>query len=162
MEKWSKNGYKLIALAYKDIEECDLNNDRENLEKNLIFAGFCIFENPLKEKVDKYIKELIKSKYEICILSGESVLTILKVANELKIGPDKFLYLNIQNSKLIWKNIDNQIITETTTLNIYLILFCQVKIHSNQKLNALNNVTLFYNMLLILSQLLLPLILINN
>ena len=145
-EKWSKNGYKLIALAYKDIEECDLNNDRENLEKNLIFAGFCIFENPLKEKVDKYIKELIKSKYEICILSGESVLTTLKVANELKIGPDKFLYLNIQNSKLIWKNIDNQIITETTTLNEIKELSKEYILGiTNDEYNNLNNLNYIEN-----------------
>ena len=83
--KWTKEGYHLIALAYKDDEGYNLNTPRNKLEKDLIFAGFCVYEIPIKNKVEKYMKELIKSKYDICIITGESLLTALKVMTQLNL-----------------------------------------------------------------------------
>ena len=36
-----------------------------------VFCGFVIIKTPLKEKVEKYITELIKAKYDICIITGD-------------------------------------------------------------------------------------------
>ena len=116
--KWTKKGYHLIALAYKDDEGYNSNTDRDILEKNLIFAGFCVYEIPIKDKVDKYLKELIKSKYDLCILTGENLLTALKLITQLNLFESrKYTYLSIQENELFLKDFDsNQIIQEAKTI----------------------------------------------
>ena len=110
--KWTKKGYHLIALAYKENSEYNEKTERNLLEKDLIFAGFCVYEIPIKNKVEKYMKELIKSKYDICIITGESLLTALKVMTQLNLfNTNKYVYLNINleenKEKIILKDINN-------------------------------------------------------
>ena len=116
--KWAKKGYHIIALAYNDNEKYNINTERNILEKGLIFAGFCIYEIPIKDKVEKYMNELIKSKYDICIITGESLLTSIKIINQINLGySNKFLSLKIEDKKLLWKVIDsNQIIKESKSI----------------------------------------------
>ena len=111
--KWAKEGYRVLALAYKDDNNFEYNTNRENLEKNLIFCGFAIFETPLKNKADIYIKELINSKYDVAIITGEHLLTTVKISKDLKLGKDNFALLKIEENKLIWENLDNKFIKGT-------------------------------------------------
>ena len=112
-QKWSKKGYRVLALAYKDNEMFHYNTKREELEKDLNYSGFVILETPLKEKVNKYFNELINAKYDICIITGENLLTTIKISKELNLGKDKFALLKIKDKKLEWNNLDNKLIKET-------------------------------------------------
>ena len=111
--KWAKEGYRILALAYKDNEKYEYNTKREELEKDLIFCGFAIFETPLKDNTNKYINQLINAKYDISIITGEHLLTTLKISKELKLGPDKFALLKIDEQKIKWNDIDNNFIKQT-------------------------------------------------
>lgn len=112
---WAKQGYRILALAYKDDESLTYASKREELEKDLTFAGFAIVETPLKPKVEQYIGELIKAQYDVCIITGDHFLTTSKVAKDLKLGPDSFAFLKINPSdkKVNWYNLDNELIQET-------------------------------------------------
>ena len=113
-QKWAKGGYRILTLAYKDIGNCEYNNiKREELEKDLIFCGFAIFETPLKLKTEKYIKELINGKFGITIITGEHLLTTIKIAKDLKLGYEKYALLNIDEGKLKWNILDSNILKET-------------------------------------------------
>ena len=114
--KWAKEGYRILALAYRDNEKYDYNTKREELEKDLIFCGFAIVETPLKPSVNKYITELIKAKYGVCIITGDHLLTTSKVSKDLKLGPDNFGLLKIENGKVKWNDLDNNFIQETKTI----------------------------------------------
>ena len=115
--KWAKEGYRILALAYLDNENFDYNTKREDLEKDLIFCGFAIVETPLKDSVSKYITELIKAKYGVCIITGDHLLTTSKVSKDLKLGPDKFGLLKIENGIIKWNDLDNNFIKETKTVD---------------------------------------------
>jgi cation-transporting ATPase 13A1 len=98
---WAKKGYRLLALAYKDDNNNELNSHskREDVEKDLIFCGFVIVETPLKKKTELYIKELVCAKYEVAIITGDHHLTTAKVAQDLEIGPKDIAFLKvIENS----------------------------------------------------------------
>ena len=114
--KWAKEGYRILALAYADNEKFDYNTKREDLEKDLIFCGFAIVETPLKSSVSKYINELIKAKYGVCIITGDHLLTTSKVSKDLKLGPNKFGLLKIEDGKVKWNDLDNNFIKETKTV----------------------------------------------
>jgi cation-transporting ATPase 13A1 len=115
-QKWAKEGYRVLALAYNDNEIFDYSTRREELEKDLIFCGFAIFETPLKHNADKYIKELINAKYGIIIITGDHLLTTLKVAKDLKLGPEKYALLKIENKKMKWNDLKNNFIKETKSI----------------------------------------------
>ena len=114
--KWAKEGYRILALAYADNEKFDYNTKREDLEKDLIFCGFAIVETPLKSSVAKYITEVIKAKYGVCIITGDHLLTTSKVSKDLKLGPNKFGLLKIEEGKVKWNDLDNNFIKETKTV----------------------------------------------
>ena len=114
--KWAKEGYRILALAYVDNDKFDYNTKREELEKDLIFCGFAIVETPLKPSVSKYITELIKAKYGVCIITGDHLLTTSKVSKDLKLGPDKFGLLKIEDGKIKWNDLDNNFIKETKSV----------------------------------------------
>ena len=114
--KWAKMGYRILSMAYKDINKFENSSNRAELEKDLIFCGFIIVEAPLKDNIDKYIKELNKAKYDICIITGDHLLTTLKVSRDLKIGPDKFALLKNEEKIIKWYDIDNNLVKETRTV----------------------------------------------
>ena len=120
--KWAKKGYRILSLAYSNNEKFDYNTKRKDLEKDLIFCGFILVETPLKQNVDKYIKELIKAKYDISIMTGDHLLTTLKISKELKLGPEKFALLKIEDKKLNWYDIDLNLIKETKSIEELKIL----------------------------------------
>ena len=149
--QWAKKGYRILALAYKDNEKFEYNTKREELEKNLIFCGFVLLENPLKQNVDKYIKELIKAKYNICIITGDHLLTTLKVSKELKLGPEKFASLIIEDKKLKWYDINNHFIKETKSIEEIELLSNEYTLgltsDEYKNLNLLTNFSNIYNII---------------
>ena len=114
--KWAKEGYRILALAYADNDKFDYNTKREDLEKDLIFCGFAIVETPLKPTIGKYITEFIKAKYDVCIITGDHLLTTSKVSKDLNLGPNKFGLLKIEDGKVKWNDLDNNFIKETKTI----------------------------------------------
>ena len=116
--KWAKLGYRILALGYRDDDSLTYGSKREELEKDLTFAGFAIVETPLKPKVEQYIAELIKAEYDVCIITGDHFLTTSKVSKDLKLGPEKFAFLKIENDKKVnWFDLDNNMVKETKDVN---------------------------------------------
>lgn len=115
---WAKQGYRILALAYRDIENNDLRDKREEIECDLIFCGFVIVETPLKEDTNKYIKELRDAEYEVSIITGDHHLTTAKVAQDMKIGPVNTLFMKVklENKKVEWVDLDGEIKSKTENI----------------------------------------------
>jgi P-type E1-E2 ATPase len=56
------------------------------MERNLVFAGFFICSSPLKEDTLKNIKHLQKANYKLKIITGDNILTAIKVGMMLNMG----------------------------------------------------------------------------
>ena len=78
LENLSKKGYRILSLAYKETNSNYLK--REEAESNLIFAGFLIFENKLKDDTKEVIEKLKNADINIKVLSGDNVLTTIQTA----------------------------------------------------------------------------------
>jgi cation-transporting ATPase 13A1 len=101
--------------------------------------------------VDKYINELIKANYDICLITGDHLLSTLKVARDLRIGSDNFLELKIENNKMKWNNLNDNCIKETNSIE-------EIKNLSNdytlgitgeeyKKINLISNITKSYEII---------------
>lgn len=67
-------GFRIISMGYKELIE-DIEDfekiKREKIEENIIFLGFIIFENPLKEDTANVITTLRDDgKLNLKIISG--------------------------------------------------------------------------------------------
>ena len=82
---YSSKGFRIIGMAFKDIKlkmRHILQIKREYIENNLIFIGFMIIENKLKEGTKDTIVELDNADYRMVMASGDNMMTCISVAKE--------------------------------------------------------------------------------
>ena len=82
---YSSKGFRILGLAYKSIKlnmRQSLQIQREHIENNLIFIGFIIIENKLKEGTKDTIVELDNADYRMVMASGDNMLTCISVSKD--------------------------------------------------------------------------------
>lgn len=80
----SRKGNRILAIAFKKIPPKCKQIERAE-EKNLIFAGFISFIDPLKKTAEKTINMAESLGVEIKILTGDSPVAAAKIAKEIGI-----------------------------------------------------------------------------
>lgn len=91
--KLTQSGMRVLSCCTRLISEREWNENaikikkavRETLEKNLIFLGFVIFSNKLKNDTKKVIGDLINANCKIMISTGDNPYTTISVAKECEI-----------------------------------------------------------------------------
>lgn len=93
LESYTRDGYRVLALASKRIESLTWIKSqkikRDEIEKELNFLGFIVFENKLKITTTSVIKELTKANIRSLMCTGDNILTAISVAKECTIIPDE-------------------------------------------------------------------------
>ncbi|CAF3347973.1 unnamed protein product [Rotaria socialis] len=91
LSSYAKQGYRVLALAYKPLE---LNYvkiqriEREKVENDLIFLGLVIMENRLKPQTEGVLKILSNANIRTIMCTGDNMLTALSVARDCDMIPD--------------------------------------------------------------------------
>ena len=82
LKKYSLKGYRILALAYKRLDEnVDISQlSEKEIECDLNFLGIVFFENPLKANTKKVIKILKDIKIENIMVTGDNIHTALNVS----------------------------------------------------------------------------------
>ncbi|XP_034230905.1 manganese-transporting ATPase 13A1 [Thrips palmi] len=126
----SRRGARVLALAWKEIGRLTQSQardlKREELEKDLTFAGFVIISCPLKTDSRKVITEIQNASHKVVMITGDNPLTACHVAKELRFtskGTTLIFTLSSSN-KWVWESIDQ-------TLQISLDKSIQDKTFSN-------------------------------
>ena len=126
---FTRNGSRVISLAYRYLED-DLgmnkinNLERGHIEAQLTFAGFLIFSCPLKPDAKATIIELNESSHRVVMITGDNPLTACHVAREVEIVDREVLILDADEDKesgkdLVWRSIDeNKVIAVDPTKRI--------------------------------------------
>lgn len=82
--KYAEEGYRVIALAHKQIDNLK-DISRCSVESNFLFAGFLLLDCKLKEHAMETIKDLQESDFKVIMITGDNLLTALNVAKKLGI-----------------------------------------------------------------------------
>ncbi len=75
--KYSKQGYRLLAVAYKYEEDKKITNT-----KNYIFQGFIIIRDPMREQVKNTVKLAKEAGLRTIMITGDHKLTAVAIARE--------------------------------------------------------------------------------
>ncbi|CEF71586.1 Cation-transporting P-type ATPase family and Cation-transporting P-type ATPase, N-terminal domain and Neurotransmitter-gated ion-channel transmembrane domain and Cation-transporting P-type ATPase, C-terminal domain and Neurotransmitter-gated ion-channel ligand-binding domain and Cation-transporting P-type ATPase, subfamily V and P-type ATPase, A domain and HAD-like domain and P-type ATPase, cytoplasmic domain N-containing protein [Strongyloides ratti] len=89
VKEYTKKGYRLIAVAYKDLSHVNftkaLKISRNEIENNLKMLGIIVMENKIKPQSLPVIDELNKAGIRTLMITGDNILTAISVARECHI-----------------------------------------------------------------------------
>lgn len=85
---YGANGFRLIGLCYKEISS---DKTSRNEEKEMIFLGFIVLEDPLKENIKESLGMLRSLSIDVKIITGDNQFVAGYVAKELGITTPKIL-----------------------------------------------------------------------
>ncbi|KAG1455987.1 hypothetical protein G6F55_006757 [Rhizopus delemar] len=84
--KYTHNGYRVIACASKPLVGVKWHKlhklKRNEVETNLVFLGFIVFENKLKPRTISAVTTLRNANIRQIMCTGDNVLTAISVARE--------------------------------------------------------------------------------
>lgn len=112
--EYSRRGARVLALGVKEFGPLDnqaqRNIKREDVEKDLTFAGFVIISCPLKPDSKSVIKEIIQASHKVVMITGDNPLTACHVAKELRFARKTILILTPIDEyleKYHWQTVSN-------------------------------------------------------
>ncbi|KAG0237008.1 hypothetical protein BGW41_000300 [Actinomortierella wolfii] len=118
-KQYTRRGSRVLALGYKYLPDgmsIDQINGlhRDDVESELIFAGFLVFHCPLKDDSVQAIKMLNESSHRCVMITGDNPLTACHVARQVDIVNRDVLIMDIKEDPrsaddLVWKSVDETI-----------------------------------------------------
>ncbi|XP_078604353.1 endoplasmic reticulum transmembrane helix translocase-like isoform X10 [Branchiostoma floridae x Branchiostoma japonicum] len=116
-QEMSRQGARVLALGYKKLGTMSPQHlrdlTRDDVEKDLHFAGFVIISCPLKADSKATVKEIIHASHHVCMITGDNPLTACHVARELRFTRcPKTLVLTPpvdQDSEWHWLSVDEKV-----------------------------------------------------
>ena len=118
---FTRNGGRVLALGYRylstdaEFGQNRINNlKREEVESNLIFAGFLVLQCPLKDDAKNAVRMLNESSHRVVMITGDNPLTAVHVARQVEIVDREVLILDAPEhddtgEKLVWRSIDDRV-----------------------------------------------------
>uniref|UniRef100_A0A0E0PM94 Cation-transporting ATPase n=1 Tax=Oryza rufipogon TaxID=4529 RepID=A0A0E0PM94_ORYRU len=96
-KKYTRQGSRVLALAYKLLPDMPVNEarslERDQVESDLTFAGFAVFNCPIRSDSGAVLQELEQSSHDLVMITGDQALTACHVAGQVHICSKPVLIL---------------------------------------------------------------------
>ncbi|KAL6572787.1 putative manganese-transporting ATPase pdr2 [Orobanche minor] len=88
-KKYTRQGSRVLALAYKSLPDMTVSEarslERDTVESGLTFAGFAVFNCPIRGDSATVLSELKGSSHDLVMITGDQALTACHVASQVNI-----------------------------------------------------------------------------
>uniref|UniRef100_A0A6N2LVQ1 Cation-transporting ATPase n=2 Tax=Salix viminalis TaxID=40686 RepID=A0A6N2LVQ1_SALVM len=88
-KKYTRQGSRVLALAFKNLPDMTVSEarslDRDVVETGLTFAGFAVFNCPIRADSAAVLSELKNSSHDLVMITGDQALTACHVASQVHI-----------------------------------------------------------------------------
>ncbi|KAF9583283.1 hypothetical protein BGW38_009827, partial [Lunasporangiospora selenospora] len=121
---YTHHGYRVIACAYKPMPTLNFVRaqrvKRAQVESELTFLGFIVFENKLKPTTAPIVATLANAQVRQVMCTGDNVLTAISVSRECglinkarEVYTPRFLTGDsvTETSEIVWENVDDERMT---------------------------------------------------
>ncbi|GJM88530.1 hypothetical protein PR202_ga04604 [Eleusine coracana subsp. coracana] len=96
-KKYTRQGSRVLALAFKSLPEMPVSEarslERDEVESGLTFAGFAVFNCPIRNDSATVLRELEQSSHDLVMITGDQALTACHVATQVHISSKPVLIL---------------------------------------------------------------------
>ncbi|KAL1201130.1 putative manganese-transporting ATPase PDR2 [Cardamine amara subsp. amara] len=96
-KKFTRQGSRVLALAFKRLPDMMVSEardmDRDSVESDLTFAGFAVFNCPIRSDSATVLLELKNSSHDLVMITGDQALTACHVASKVNIVSNPVLIL---------------------------------------------------------------------
>ncbi|XP_021888324.1 probable manganese-transporting ATPase PDR2 [Carica papaya] len=120
-KKYTRQGSRVLALAFKSLPDMMVSEarslERDVVESGLTFAGFAVFNCPIRSDSAAVLSELKNSSHDLVMITGDQALTACHVASQVHIvsKPALILYLSHNGEGYEWMSPDE---TEIMRYNV--------------------------------------------
>ena len=87
-EKYSKDAMRVLAIAYRKLEDDETDYILEEIEKDVIFLGLVAMIDPPKEGVREAIQESHAAHIDTYMMTGDHAITAQAVGKEISLSID--------------------------------------------------------------------------
>lgn len=87
-KNYGKESLRVVVVAYKQIDKNEITFDDE---KDMVFFGFILFHDPLKEGIKETIENMKKLGIQLKILTGDNRYVAAHIGRQLGIPEDRML-----------------------------------------------------------------------
>ena len=124
-EKLTKQGFRVIAVAYKKTKDQKIDKDKEEELKEMVSVGFFALHDPIREGTKEVMDTCRKAGMKPIIVTGDHKLTAIAVAEKLGFKTKKE---NILEGKDLDRLSDKEFEKKLKHIEVY------VRVEPNQKL----------------------------
>ncbi|XP_059275679.1 probable manganese-transporting ATPase PDR2 isoform X1 [Lycium ferocissimum] len=102
-KKYTRQGSRVLALAFKSLPDMTVSEarslERDMVESGLTFAGFAVFNCPIRGDSATVLTELKQSSHDLVMITGDQALTACHVAQQVHIISKPALILGRAKNK---------------------------------------------------------------
>ncbi|QTL98683.1 HAD-IC family P-type ATPase [Iocasia frigidifontis] len=88
-EKYSKNAMRVLAVAYRRLEQSEKDYVIEEIERDVVFLGLVAMIDPPKEGVKEAIADAHTAQIDTFIMTGDHAITAKAIGEEINLGAGK-------------------------------------------------------------------------
>ena len=88
-EKYSRQGYRILGLAYKNIDQT--TDASKQKAENMIFRGLLLFIDPLKDDIKDVIEQMNLLGVSLKMITGDNHLIAKNIGSKVGLNPEKIL-----------------------------------------------------------------------
>ena len=118
--KFGNDGLRAIAVCYKENIQNDISN---TIESEMIFCGFILLQDPIKEGIIETIESLKKLHVDLKIITGDNQIVATSIAKQIGIIDPK-----VTSGNELFKLSDEEILSKVNETHI----FAEVEPHQKE------------------------------
>ena len=116
IEKVAKEGKRVMAVTYKEVDYINIPNQKADVLESLIFVGILIFSDPVRSDVAEAITGVKNAGAKVRLVTGDNRETALSIARAVGISrPEDIALTGDEVSELS----DDELLETTKTVRVF-------------------------------------------
>lgn len=121
-DNYSSKGFRVLGLAYKNIEGTDFKNEKA---ENLIFKGLLLFIDPLKDNIKDVIERMNKLGVALKMITGDNRLIAKNIGSQIGLDPEKIM---------VGEELDSYSLSQLNKKVLHIDIFAEISPNQKEKI----------------------------
>ncbi len=121
-DNYSSKGFRVLGLAYKNIEGTDFKNGKA---ENLIFKGLLLFIDPLKDNIKDVIERMNNLGVALKMITGDNRLIAKNIGSQIGLDPEKIM---------VGEELDSYSLSQLNKKVLHIDIFAEISPNQKEKI----------------------------